>query len=504
MRLPRPYEDTVTMASTAVWELLQKSSNVAYVPHLHYLAAGTETSMDNAKALSAYVLEALSHMNLPHTLSTFQVQHACAGGTVALFALCALLQLSVNAQEAGIVVCSDIAHYRQGPTAEITQGAGAVALLVGQRARLMTLDVSRLGHASRGVDDFFRPIGSLGARVRGKYSMRCYSNALTCAMADFASLHHAHPKDILEEYDYIVMHSPFMTMARRALHNLLAVYTNYTPAQIGTYMEERGIIAAIEEVRMIGNIYSGSVYFVLYCLLEQQFRKIGAAIVGKKVLICSYGSGYTMTVMGGCVADSAPEVIAGWDMQACMAQSAAFSDAEYRQWMCTPYALRAEDVPLGGLAGGSNGLAGGSNGLAGGSAGAQMGAVSARTGEALSARTGVLNAANAAQSARSAQMGVSNAARTDTLSARTGVSDARTGEPNAANTTLSARTDMQSARTDMQSARTDTQSARTDTQSARTGEVQSVTTGEVPYIRRPGVYLSAIRPDGYREYQFVH
>lgn len=346
MRLPQPHEDTVTMASNAVLGLFRKSANRPHITSVHYLAAGTETGMDNSKALSAYILEALANSDcpLPERLSTFQVQHACAGGTIALFSICALLQLSNSDTESAVVVCSDIAHYRQSVAAEITQGAGAVGLLLTAAPRLVTLDVSALGHASHGVDDFFRPLGSLGAKVKGNYSIRCYNNALKVAMDDFAERCGKNTRQILDECDYIVMHSPFKSMAHRALHNLLATHTDYTPQQITNYIEEHGLADAIEPVSVVGNIYSASVYFVLYSLLTQQYKKIGDQIVGKKLLICSYGSGCTMTVMSGVIATGAPQVIAQWDLEATISQSTTMSDDQYRRWKEIPYAIHAKDV----------------------------------------------------------------------------------------------------------------------------------------------------------------
>lgn len=347
MRLPQPHEDAVTMASNAIYGMLRKSANRPHIKSLHYLAAGTETSVDNSKALSAYILEALADSDcaLPQRLSTFQVQHACAGGTIALFSLCALLLLSSSESESAVVVCSDIAHYRQSVAAEITQGAGAVGLLVTTAPRLIALDVSTLGHASRGVDDFFRPLGSIGAKVKGNYSISCYNSALKVAMGDFADRCHKSTSQILDEFDYIVMHSPFKSMGYRALHNLLATQTDYTPQQITNYIEERGLADAIEPIRLIGNIYSASVYFVLYSLLAQQYKKIGNQIVGKKILICSYGSGYTMTIMGGTIAAEAPQVIAEWDLPAVLAQHTDMNDDQYRSWKQTPYAIHSEDLP---------------------------------------------------------------------------------------------------------------------------------------------------------------
>lgn len=347
MRLPHPYEDTVTMAGNAVRRLLCQPANRRATEKLHYLVAGTETGVDNSKALSAYIMEALAQSDtpLPERLSNFQVQHACASGTIALFSLCALLQLSCDPQESAIVVCSDIAHYRQSAAAEITQGAGAVGLLISNSPRLLDLDISTLGHASAGVDDFFRPLGSPDAKVKGGYSIKCYHRALEVAMQDFSERCGRSTQQILQESDYVVMHSPFKSMARNAIHSLLANHTDYTPQQINAYIEGRGLADAIEPIGMVGNIYSASVYFVLYCLFAQQYRKIGAEIVGRRVLICSYGSGYTMTIMHGVIAAEAPAVIEQWDVNELLSQTVTMSDEEYKRWMRMPYALHHHDLP---------------------------------------------------------------------------------------------------------------------------------------------------------------
>ena len=170
IRYPDLWEDTSTMAAAAAYGLLRRSRNA--VSSLRYLTVGTETGVDHSKPVSSYVEGMLqsSGLNIPNTLTNFQVQHACAGGTLALMSVGAMLSLSPE-QDSGLVICSDIARYKTESTAEVTQGAGAAALLVEKNPRLLELDLATQGYCSRDVDDFFRPLGSKIAQVQGRYSI---------------------------------------------------------------------------------------------------------------------------------------------------------------------------------------------------------------------------------------------------------------------------------------------------------------------------------------------
>ena len=186
IRFPSPWQDPVTMATEAIAKLLRDDATVSKV---RYLATGSETAVDMSKPISAYVQGLLqrSGIPLPRNLSTFQVQHACAGGTIAMLSVAGLLACGAREGESGIVVNSDVARYHAPSTAEITQGAGAVALRITQDPQLLRFDTKTVGFASSDEDDFFRPLGSVTARVKGRYSVECYNDALNAALEDHAA-----------------------------------------------------------------------------------------------------------------------------------------------------------------------------------------------------------------------------------------------------------------------------------------------------------------------------
>jgi hydroxymethylglutaryl-CoA synthase len=317
MRFPFPWEDPVTMAAQAGDELLRRlDGNRPRAERTRYVAVGTESSVDMSKPIAAYLQGALqrSGVSLPRELSTFQVQHACAGGTIALVGVAALLQAAGRPGECGLVTCTDVARYQTPSTAEITQGAGAVAMLVEEDPQILELDLTTMGLASSDVDDFFRPLGSITARVKGRYSVDCYNESLNTAFLDHCSRVDRDPKDVLKETDLFVVHVPFHRMAITGMSRLVERHLGTDPSETKDFLAARHFEDGIEAVRHIGNTYSASAYVTLMYTLWERYRADREAIVGSSVLIASYGSGNTMTVVSGRVAENAPAVLDGWDL----------------------------------------------------------------------------------------------------------------------------------------------------------------------------------------------
>jgi hydroxymethylglutaryl-CoA synthase len=351
IRFPRLWEDTATMAAQAVHRLLRRSSP-RILPNLRHLVVGTETTVDQSKPVSAYVQGMLqrSGLEVPERLSSFQVQHACAGATMSLVSVGSMMALANRAAESGIVIASDIARYRTATTAEITQGAGAAALLLEASPRLLELELVNPGYCSRDVDDFFRPVGSHLAQVRGRYSMDCYLASLNEAFGDHCRRVGKLPADVLESTDFFVLHAPFRNMPEMAMQDLLKRHLHLDADASRQYLEERGFYRGVDPLSDVGNLYSGSMYMFLVSLLRDRYRVMGAAIVGKRLMLASYGSGNTMIVYAARVAEGASEVIESWDFESLFSSARESTMEEYEVWAGGPY----ERAELGQLLEGSS------------------------------------------------------------------------------------------------------------------------------------------------------
>ncbi len=344
IRFPEPWEDSATMAAQAALGLVMNTTE-AERGGLRHLAVGTETGVDHSKPLSAYVQGMLERAGagVPRSVSSFQVQHACAGGTLGLLSVAGLLAAGGREGESGLVVSTDIARYETETTAEITQGAGAAALHVARSPRLLELDLSSVGFWSMDVDDFFRPLGSTVAQVRGTFSMKCYWDGLEAAFLDHARRTGQEPAQALRETDLFALHTPFRNMPQSALERLLGKVLGLDAEAARAFLGERGFFEGVDPIADIGNMYSGSLWAVLAFLLEERYRSLGERIVGKRVLLASYGSGNTMIVLSGRVAASAPQVISRWNLSRVLEGAREADYDEYSAWTAGPAGARHHD-----------------------------------------------------------------------------------------------------------------------------------------------------------------
>ncbi len=337
IRFPEAWQDTTTLAAQAARDLLRANPGID-PSRFRHLAVGTESGVDHSKPVSAYVQGMLQRAGVafPSSVSSFQAQHACAGGTVGLLGVAGLLAAGGRRGEGGLVVASDIARYETGSTAEMTQGAGAVALHVELSPRLLEIDLGSVGFHSRDVDDFFRPVGSPVARVKGAYAMDCYRDGLDEAFLDHCARRGLRPEKALRETDFFVLHTPFRNMPQTALESLFARRLGLDAGQSRELLRERGFFSSVDPLARIGNIYTGSLYAALAFLLDDRFRAMGERIVGKRILLASYGSGNTMIVFSARIAAGAPEVISRWNLSRIFHSARAASFEEYEAWVSGP------------------------------------------------------------------------------------------------------------------------------------------------------------------------
>jgi hydroxymethylglutaryl-CoA synthase len=278
IRFPNLWEDTATMAAQASRNLLAKR-DAEELAGLRYLVSGTETTVDHSKPVSAYVQGMLqrSGVEVPNSISSYQVQHACAGGTLSLINVAGMLAMSDRDSESGLVIASDIARYKASSTAEITQGAGAVSLLVEPSPALIELDLGTVGYCSQDVDDFFRPLGSSIAQVKGRYSMEVYQQNFEQAFFDHCQRIGEDPAEVLSSTDMFILHTPFRNMPEMAMSRLLKLHLGLSTEESEDFLARRGFFRGVDPIAQIGNTYSASMYLFLAFLLKDRFEAIGEA-----------------------------------------------------------------------------------------------------------------------------------------------------------------------------------------------------------------------------------
>ncbi len=237
-RLPGPDEDVYTMAAAATLRLID--AHGIDPATIGMIALGTESSTDNAVGaviVRGMVDDALIHAGrspLPRAIEVPEVKHACLGGMYALKSAIRYVQTDGD-DKVAIVIAADIAQYERGTSGEPTQGAGAVAMLVEPRARLLEIDLRRAGSSSdeRGWD-FRKPVArhfmeEYPAQCRGehdfpvfngRYSTVCYVDAVLRAYESAAVRHGGDPRALLRDSAAVMLHRPYDRMPVAALGTL--------------------------------------------------------------------------------------------------------------------------------------------------------------------------------------------------------------------------------------------------------------------------------------------
>src|SRR5256712_10809097 len=122
-------------------------------------------------------------------------------------------------------IAADIARYEIGSPGEPTQGAGAVAMLVGRAPQALVLS-EQSGTYAGNVHDFWRPLDRREAIVDGKYSVECYLDALAGAFMAYRGLERpplVSGEALADRLVRVLYHTPFPQMAMKAHRRLLEV-----------------------------------------------------------------------------------------------------------------------------------------------------------------------------------------------------------------------------------------------------------------------------------------
>ena len=284
MAVPPACEDVVTLAATAGARCLRAAG--IDPREIGLLVVATETGVDHSKPVGIFVHELLG---VGPQCRVYELKHACYGGTAALMTAADWVRANRTKARRALVIAADIARYAVGSPGEPTQGAGAVALLVGPDPRALILSEESGVHAAN-VYDFWRPLDRREALVDGKYSIECYLDALAGAFGAYRGLERpafADGEGLVDRLARVLYHVPFPKMAFKAHRRLLEVDRDGVDDATFEASYRELVASGLTGVSQIGNTYTASLYVCLASLLEEE----GRALTGRRIGLFSYGSG---------------------------------------------------------------------------------------------------------------------------------------------------------------------------------------------------------------------
>lgn len=259
------------------------------------LAVGTESATDMSRPLSAWVAERLG---LSGAIRSYEVKHGCYGGTLAVRQSVEWL-LSGNARgQVALVIGGDIAQYAERDPGEPTQGAGAVAMIVGE-PRIAAIDATSYAW-SQPVFDFWHPNDQPYPTVDGPFSLECYKAAAVQCFAQFLGDQGAAAVDDCVLHAF---HVPFPKMVRKAVDAVGLDVFGWTSDAAGVFYDCK-VAPTMRWNRLSGNSYAGSLWVAVAAALSQ-------LDIGDRLSAFSYGSGFgaeLLTLRAGAEAGRRPWV----------------------------------------------------------------------------------------------------------------------------------------------------------------------------------------------------
>eukprot|EP00871_Galdieria_phlegrea_P005614 jgi/Galph1/6053/GphlegSOOS_G4645.1 len=310
-------EDVISISMTALQSLIEKY-DISY-SEIGRLEVGTETIIDKSKSVKTALMQ-LFEQSGNSELEGLDTTNACYGGTQALFNTLSWLESPYWDGRYGVVIMADIAVYAPGP-ARPTGGCGAVAILMGKGERVCLIPELglRATHMSN-TYDFYKPnLSSEYPTVNGAKTISCYLHALDTCYSKFvqrAETYTKKQKISLRDIDFIAFHAPFHKMVQKSFARLLwndflRDISNPFFESVQSFKEvpleasyhdkelEKAFVTLSKSLfeqkcapstglaKNIGNAYTASLYGNLACLISEK----GDELIGKRIILFSYGSG---------------------------------------------------------------------------------------------------------------------------------------------------------------------------------------------------------------------
>lgn len=259
-------QDIVTMGADAAASILSEND------HIGLIALGTESGIDASKAGALYIQKLL---NLSPWARAVEIKEACYGGTAAL--MMARDFVAAHPDQQALVIASDIARYGLATGGEVTQGAGAVAMIVSKDPHILTINDDSV-YRSDSIMDFWRPVYQDTALAKGKYSTAQYLDFFQQVWDRYK----ATTGKTLADFKALCFHLPYTKMGLKALRLALPEGDEAKQADLMAHFDR-----SIQYSRRVGNLYTGSLYLGLLSMLDLD----DSLHAGDTLGLFSYGSG---------------------------------------------------------------------------------------------------------------------------------------------------------------------------------------------------------------------
>ncbi|GHP12663.1 hydroxymethylglutaryl-CoA synthase [Lentilactobacillus fungorum] len=314
-----PTQDTVTLAANAAVKVLTQEDRDT----IDMVILGTETGIDNSKAGAIYIQELLG---ITQAARAFEIKQACYGATAGV--QMAVEHVTLHPHSKVLVIASDIARYGLKTAGEVTQGGGAVAMLISSDPEILILGGQSAFH-SENIMDFWRPLYRREALVDGHYSTDVYIDFFNKTWQQYQQA----TGQSLSDFSAFVFHLPFTKMGLKALRSVVS-----TSEHADRLLHEFDFSTQYGEI--VGNLYTGSLYLSLLSLLANSDQ----LHIGDRIGLFSYGSGAQGEFYSGQLATGFKRQLLKTSVEDVLTNRQQLTIPEYEQLYSTDISLHAGDV----------------------------------------------------------------------------------------------------------------------------------------------------------------
>jgi len=299
-----PCEDPVTNGVNAAKPIIDGLSPEEK-NRIEMIIVATESGLDFGKSLSTYIHD---YLGLSRNCRSFEIKHACYGGTAALQMAASFIASGVSPGARVLIVATDVMLDPGKHTyGESTQAIGAVAMLVGDNPQIMEIDLGAYGVYSYEVMDIYRPQADLET---GDVDLSLLSY-MDCFDQCYKSYEQkVDGADFLKTFDYLAFHTPFPGMVKGAHRRLMRRFRHLSPQQVEEDFQVR-VGPSLHYCAQVGNLYSATLYLALCGIIDgiepRTCQRIG---------LFSYGSGCSSEFFSGLISPRAREKLSGMKIQA--------------------------------------------------------------------------------------------------------------------------------------------------------------------------------------------
>jgi polyketide biosynthesis 3-hydroxy-3-methylglutaryl-CoA synthase-like enzyme PksG len=274
-----PHEDAVTYAVNAAAPLVEGLSEQERAG-IELLVVASESGLDYSKSLGTWIHQLLE---LPGNCRLFEVKQACYAGVAALQLAACSLAAARRPTAKALVIATDVPRLARSSMFELSQGAGAVAVLVSRNPVLLVAEPGAAGYHSFDVSDVRRPT-PLEQFCDTDVSLLSYLQCLNGAIIDYQD--RVPGTDLRADFDHLVLHTPFPGAVKGFHRSLMRSLGARSAAEVAEDFARR-VAQSQHYPALVGNIYAGTTLLALLSLLDH----VKAAQRDRRIGIFSYGSG---------------------------------------------------------------------------------------------------------------------------------------------------------------------------------------------------------------------